>query len=264
MIPQAALDGWAQHAPWHSPLDIEQDLVLSRMITDIANHALLGEELAFRGGTSLHKLHLPSPWRYSNDLDYVRTTTGPVGDIMEAVRETALGMGLSEASYETKHDIVNMKFDADPTAAAGRIRIKVEINIRETTPLFDYERRRYDVVNPWYTGSAKVLTFKLEELLGTKLRALHQRRKGRDLFDLWVGLTQMRADPDRIISAFEHYLEQSGVRITPGAFDASLGEKLTHTGFLSDLDALLVRRPAGYTPEAGVELLRRALVPRMS
>jgi len=33
----------------------------------------------------------------------------------------------------------------------------------------------------------------LEELLGTKLRALYQRRKGRDLFDLAVALTARRS-----------------------------------------------------------------------
>ena len=37
---------------------------------------LLGPELAFRGGTCLHKLCLPQPFRYSEDLDYVRTTHG--------------------------------------------------------------------------------------------------------------------------------------------------------------------------------------------
>ena len=36
----------------------------------------------------------------------------------------------------------------------------------------------------WFTGAAKVLTYDLDELLGTKLRALYQRKKGRDLFDL--------------------------------------------------------------------------------
>ncbi|MGH2469017.1 MAG: nucleotidyl transferase AbiEii/AbiGii toxin family protein [Chloroflexota bacterium] len=41
--------------------------------------------------------------------------------------------------------------------------------------------------SPWFTGSADVPTFALEELLGTKLRALYQRRKGRDLFDLVLG-----------------------------------------------------------------------------
>jgi predicted nucleotidyltransferase component of viral defense system len=74
VIPQAALNAWSQQVPWPSPVDVEQDLVLSRLIVDIANHPVLGSELAFRGGTSLQKLHLSRPLRYSNDLDYVRTS----------------------------------------------------------------------------------------------------------------------------------------------------------------------------------------------
>ena len=264
MIPRAALNAWSQRAPWPNPLDVEQDLVLSRMIVEIANHPLLGRELAFRGGTSLHKLCIPTPWRYSNDLDYVRTTTGPIHNIMAAVRDVAESVGLTEARYEIKPELVNMKFDADPTDAIGRIRVKVEFNVRETVPAFGYVFREYEVRNPWFVGSADVLTFELEELLGTKLRALHQRRRGRDLFDLWLGLSHLGAAPDRVIVAFNHYLERSGVRIAPSAFDVTLARKLQHAGFRSDLDALLTAEPDGWSPDAGAALVREVLLPLMS
>lgn len=60
MIPVAAITNWSRVAPWLSPDLVEQDLVLSRLICEIAGHPLLGTELVFRGGTCLHKLHLPS------------------------------------------------------------------------------------------------------------------------------------------------------------------------------------------------------------
>lgn len=264
MIPQAALDAWAQHAPWPDPVDVEQDLILSRLIVDIANHPLLGNQLAFRGGTSIHKLHLPQPWRYSNDLDYVRTTAGPAKSLMTAVRDVLDEVGLDEASYESKSDSITMRFDTTPTASRGRIRVKIEINVREMTPRFGHHTIPFAVDNPWFRRSADVLTFELDELLGTKLRALHQRRKGRDLFDLWLGLTHLSADPDRIIEAFNHYLEQSGVRIVAADFAKSLDAKLTHRGFLTDLDALVANRPAGYTPEAAADLIRETLLARMT
>ncbi|MDZ7734161.1 MAG: nucleotidyl transferase AbiEii/AbiGii toxin family protein [Acidimicrobiia bacterium] len=47
----------------------------SRLIVAIANHPLLGEELVFRDGTCLHKVVLPEPLRYSEDLDYVLCET---------------------------------------------------------------------------------------------------------------------------------------------------------------------------------------------
>jgi len=40
-----------------------------------------------------------------------------------------------------------------------------------------------------------VLTFEPAELVATKLRALYQRRMGRDLFDLWLALTHIGLDP---------------------------------------------------------------------
>ncbi len=81
MIPARHIRAWSRVAPWLTDEQIEQDLVLSRLIVEIANHPLLGDELVFRGGTCLHKVVLPEPLRYSEDLDYVRATHGPIGPI---------------------------------------------------------------------------------------------------------------------------------------------------------------------------------------
>lgn len=59
---------------------------------EIADDPLLGGELVLRGGTAFHKLFLPEPYRYSEDLDFVRTTAGGIGDVMK--RLTALGREL--------------------------------------------------------------------------------------------------------------------------------------------------------------------------
>lgn len=263
MIPRVALDAWAQQVPWPDPLDVEQDLILSRAIVDIAGHPRLGSELAFRGGTSIHKLHLPRPWRYSNDLDYVRTTTGSAKPLMAAIRDVLTGAGLDEARYEQKSDTITMRFATEPTAQLGQIRVKVEVNVREVVPCFGHHTVPFAVDNPWFRDHADVLTFELDELLGTKLRALHQRRKGRDLFDLWLGLTHFGSDPDRIVDAFRHYLAQSGVRIAPADFAATLDAKLGHRGFVTDLDSLVATRPPDYTPEAAADLVRDVLIPRL-
>jgi predicted nucleotidyltransferase component of viral defense system len=68
VIAQAYLNEWSSRAPWPQQVQIEQDLLLSRLIVEIAQHELLGGELTFRGGTCLHKLHLPKQLRYSEDL----------------------------------------------------------------------------------------------------------------------------------------------------------------------------------------------------
>jgi predicted nucleotidyltransferase component of viral defense system len=49
-----------------------------------------------------------------------------------------------------------------------------------------------------FAGPQKIGTYELKELLGTKLRARYQRKKGRDLFDLAVGLETTSVNPREI------------------------------------------------------------------
>lgn len=79
MIPRAAIIEWGLTRPWPNQQAIEQDLLLARTIVEIYRHPLLSEELVFRGGTCLHQVVLPNPLRYSEDLDFVRTTNGGIG-----------------------------------------------------------------------------------------------------------------------------------------------------------------------------------------
>ena len=72
---------WGVEHPWPELDQIEQDLLLSQAICEISNDPLQGNELSLRGGTALHKLFMNNPFRYSEDLDYVRSTEGGIGDI---------------------------------------------------------------------------------------------------------------------------------------------------------------------------------------
>lgn len=89
MIPEAHIIAWRQRAPWPDDTQIEQDLILSRLMVEIARHDLLGPELSLRGGTCLHKLHFPEAARYSEDLDYVRSTNSGIKPYLAALREVA-------------------------------------------------------------------------------------------------------------------------------------------------------------------------------
>jgi hypothetical protein len=102
VIPAAAITHWSRGAPWPTRDQVEQDLVLSRLIGEIANHDELGSELVFRGGTCLHKLHRRHSLRYSEDLDYVRATHGRIGPLFDALREIAAVTDM-EAATEVGH-----------------------------------------------------------------------------------------------------------------------------------------------------------------
>jgi len=92
VIPQAAITEWGRTVPWPTVEQIAQDLVLSRLIVEIANDDYLGDELVFRGGTCLHKLYAPAPVRCSEDLDYVRSTGGGIRELTRAGLESAMDL----------------------------------------------------------------------------------------------------------------------------------------------------------------------------
>ncbi|HEV2998690.1 MAG TPA: nucleotidyl transferase AbiEii/AbiGii toxin family protein [Solirubrobacteraceae bacterium] len=257
MIAQAYLNEWASRAPWPTQVQIEQDLVLSRLIVEIAGHELLGEELAFRGGTCLHKLHLPLPLRYSEDLDYVRGTRSGIKPYLTALREVALGVGLVEHGTTQSGQMVHIVFDAQPTGAPGRIRVKIEMNIAETESFLPRTTLPYAVESGWWSGRAEVRTFQIEELMATKLRALYQRRKGRDLFDLWHVLTDLEPNEQLVIDGLAHYM--AGGIFSYHDLSANLAAKLENRDFLADLDQLTATTPSQYSVPVAADLVMERL-----
>jgi len=86
MIPRAYITEWTQYAPWKSNEQVEQDLVICRVLVEIFSDTFLSKELAFRGGTALHKLYLHPQARYSEDIDLVQINEGPIGLILDRIR----------------------------------------------------------------------------------------------------------------------------------------------------------------------------------
>ena len=262
MIPRAQIIEWSARAPWATEADVEQDLILSRLMVEIANDDLLGPELVMRGGTCLHKLHLPAPLRYSDDLDYVRSRRSGIGQYLNAFRRIASAVGLIEHGTQRSGDMVHMAFETESTDGLRRIRIKVETNVRETDPCFERTRRRFVVDSRWWSGAAHIPTFELDELIATKLRALYQRSRGRDLFDLWVVLTSAAVDPDRIVAALNHYM--GAETFTYPQLTANLRGKLTDPGFRFDLDDLVRSVPERYEPVAAADMVMEQLGSRLA
>jgi predicted nucleotidyltransferase component of viral defense system len=206
LIPLAFITEWQSKVPWPELLQVEQDLILSRLMIEIAENERLGGEFVMRGGTCLHKLHLAEPRRYSEDLDYVRRTHGPIKEYIDELRAIAADIGLSVTSYDQSRAMVHLTLGAEPTVRPGSIRIKVETNIVETEFFKDTTAIDHAVESQWWTGAARIPTFALDEMMSTKSRALYQRSKGRDLFDLWLVLTTEDVDDNEIVAGLLHYM----------------------------------------------------------
>lgn len=249
MIAEAYVTHWSTVVPWPTPTQVEQDLLLSRLICEIAADPYLGSELVFRGGTCLHKLRLDPPRRYSEDLDYVRSSAGGIGPLTSAL--TALGerLGFGVRTRVSEHPKVYFR---TLSADGGPMRIKVEVNTHERAPADPVEHVTYSMSSPYWSGTAAVQTFTTRELVSTKIRALYQRKKGRDLFDLWLALTELEVSGVDLIAVFDPYRP---AELTARRAIANLRAKLTDSEFRTDLEPLIGSWPPDYHVDTAAELV---------
>jgi predicted nucleotidyltransferase component of viral defense system len=194
MIPQRYIEEWKTQAPWQVDAQVEQDLIIARSLVEIFSDDLLKNSLAFRGGTALHKLYLTPQIRYSEDIDLVQISSEPINPILKQIRERLAFLGTKRTVKQHIHNntIVYRFEPEDPSI--NTMRLKIEINTREHFNVLGLKQIPYKVENSWFSGECMLTGYELEELLGTKLRALYQRRKGRDLFDLYWALSRQTID----------------------------------------------------------------------
>jgi predicted nucleotidyltransferase component of viral defense system len=145
-----------------------------------------------------------------------------------------------------------------------RLRLKIETNTREHFNVLGLQQFPFEVKSSWFNGQCDLSTYKLEELLGTKLRALYQRRKGRDLYDMFTAMTQQSAlDNEAVIHSYRQYMKFS-VDNPPSQREYTLNmeAKMKDSEFLGDTTALL-RPYVAYNPEDAYELVRTQLIERI-
>jgi len=239
VIPRAHITAWRKRAPWSDDALVEQDLVLSRALVELYSREIIAEQLAFRGGTALHKLFFKPAARYSEDIDLVQIEAGPIGPAMNAIRGCLDDWLGPPKSKQGKSRVTLLYRFVTETEPAGQRRLKIEINSREHFSVFEIDRKRYSVSNPWFSGEAEIAVYQLDELLGTKLRALYQRKKGRDLFDLAFAFSDYEINADRVVQCFLRYMEHDGNAVSRAQFEANLAAKAQDRAFIEDIEPLL-------------------------
>jgi predicted nucleotidyltransferase component of viral defense system len=239
MIDRTIILAWKQHAPWINLAFVEQDLIISRALVEIYNHPLLKTALAFRGGTALQKCYYKEPTRYSEDLDFVQVTQGAIGPIFDALREVLepwLGkprVKLSEARATQVYRFISSA-ESNP-----QMKLKIEINTVEDYSFLGHIHTPFSIKSGWFNGNCEILTFHINELLGTKLRALFQRKKGRDLFDLARAIELLPIDIKQVVHCFNQYMGRQKLSISRAEFEANMIVKSNYPEFVKDMEALL-------------------------
>lgn len=240
MIPKAFITEWRSHVPWQTNEQVEQDLVISRALVEIFNDDTLSQTLVFRGGTALHKLYVKTQTRYSEDIDLVQRTPEPFGQVVDRIREKLSFLGEPKRNLKKHNFTLVYQFDSEFPPVL-KLRLKVETNTREHFSVLGIKETPFLVQNSWFSGKTILKTFSLEELLATKLRALYQRRKGRDLYDLFMALSQNpNLDINGLLNCYRQYMSASVVtQPTREVFLKNLEEKMKNPEFLGDTTALI-------------------------
>ena len=262
MIPRDYITAWRAQAPWRLDAQVEQDLVISRAIVDLFSVPEVASSLVFRGGTALYKIYLTPPARYSEDIDLVQVRAEPIGETLDRAR-SALDPWLGKPRRVFHDGRVNLvyRFESED-APPLKLKLKVEINTREHFAVLGVKRVPFEVESPWFSGAADVSTYAADELLCTKLRALYQRKKGRDLFDVWYALEQGVIDPATLLTCFDRYMTEDKRRVTRAQFEANLAQKRKQPDFRDDVSPFL-RPGLSWDFDTAMDVVLDSLVARM-
>ena len=202
MIPRAHITAWRRNAPRSTDAQVERDLV----------------------------------------LDLVQIESGAIGPVMTALRSRLdpwLGEPRRKQSEGRMALICRFESEIPPVTP---LRLKIEVNTRERFAVLGFVGKTVAVANPWFEGTTRVIAYELEELLGTKLRAFHQRKKGRDFHDLVKALTRCPdLDAGKVIRSFDDCMDVSGARVSRAEFEANLAERLADPVLRADVEPLLAR-----------------------
>ena len=262
MIPEYFIQEWKEKAPWTEPYMVEQDLIICRAMISIFSDEFLASQLAFRGGTALHKLYLSPQPRYSEDIDLVQINPGPIKPIMYRLGEVLSWLPDRVTKQKRYNNTMLFRVESE-IAPVVQIRLKIEINCFEHFNVLGLTKVPFRMENSWFTGEAELTTYHFEELLGTKLRALYQRKKGRDLFDLYIALQRRDVDVDKVLQCYKKYMEFV-VDKTPSykQFVNNMEEKMQDPEFLEDT-TMLLRPEIKFSPTEAYPLVYKTFIDRM-
>ncbi len=263
MIPKRYIEEWKEFAPWPDNAQVEQDLIIERALVELFSDEMLRENLAFRGGTALHKFFLKPQSRYSEDIDLVQISSGNIKPILEKIRVQLAFLGFKRVVKQKAHNnTIVYRFESE-IAPVVNMRLKIEINCREHFTVFGLKQIPFSVSNSWFSGNCEIVSYELEELLATKLRALYQRSKGRDLFDLYWAYKHQVIDTNKLLTCYRDYMKQSeGKAPTKKQFMLNIEEKMKDPEFLNDIHIIL-RPGIGYNNEAAYAFVKTEILEKI-
>ena len=262
MIPEIAITQWRNIVPWTDAKQVEQDLIICRALVAIFSDDYLAGRLAFRGGTALHKLYLSPQPRYSEDIDLVQIKAEPIKPTIDRLRDVLSFLGEPKVKQKKNNNTLIFRTESSIPPVLP-IKLKVEINCREHFNMLGLEEVDFEMNNLWFSGSCRIKTYKLDELVGTKVRALYERRKGRDLYDLYKALQNPELNPDNVICCFKGYMEKEEKKPSYKLYISNMEDKMKNEEFLGDTKTLL-RPDEIYDVQQAYKIVKEFIIDKLA
>ena len=197
MIPRAAIDQRVREWGLRHGV-VEKDYVLGWLLWGIGRHPVLGQSWIFKGGTCLKKCYIET-YRFSEDLDFTIVDGGPIApaevepllnEVLERVAE-ASGLDFSDRRPVLKvrtssGSVEGRVYYRGPLVAPAVASVKLDLS---ATELLAREPERRPIAHPYEPDEslpdpADVACYAFEEVFAEKLRAMGERSRPRDLYDI--------------------------------------------------------------------------------
>lgn len=169
--------------------------------------------MALKGGTGIRKVYIEN-YRFSDDLDFTLLKSIEIGQLSDHIKNA-----IEPSKYESGINFYD-KYEVKETATGSRFSIyfdmirkssgiPLSIKIDVTSP------GKEDILLPLKDRAifhhysdmldASIMTYSLDEIVAEKTRALFERTRPRDLYDVWylIGLISEKAVIEIIPSKFQ-------------------------------------------------------------
>lgn len=227
----------ARAGEWQFRPDVvEKDYVLGWLLAGIAVHSETSTQWVFKGGTCLKKCFFET-YRFSEDLDFsllpgAQYTGDDIARILREVAERAselsgVGFPASEVSVRERKNLQGQPTFEARVGYRGPLAVpsapKVRLDITRQEPILDGVARRsifHAYPDPLPTDAA-VGSYTIDELFAEKVRALLERTRPRDLYDV-VFILENRPGDLNLDRVRELLREKCGVKRIPAPSAGSL------------------------------------------
>ncbi len=191
MLNRATITDWRRTHPWTTDAEVEVDLLLEGLIHELFTSA--PRQFLFIGGTCLHKLHTSTPGRYSEDIDLIHLGgSDQIDDVLHDLKPHVADLGFTQVDVISSKKVQFPKLLCYFPSVDGRLhKIKVDVNLDNTNAHAMRVHRSLVTQSMWIRRESSVQCASKEAISGMKILAATNRRRTRDLFDLWFLKTQL-------------------------------------------------------------------------